>query len=111
MILCVMLSMKSSVEVKMDNLPVVDQTIIRSLIKDNICHDYSYFYVDFDNDKDFILTFKQRPNGAIEKKSGYLEQTFNVFNTVAHPRQSDIEGNAGTVPIEEIGRASCRERV
>lgn len=91
MILCVLLAMKKVAAVNIRNLPSVDQTLIKSLLPNNT--DVSQFDVKFDDNKDFVLIFNPQTNKDL---------TVTVFNTVAHPRPSDLTENLD-VPVENDG--------
>jgi hypothetical protein len=91
MVLCVLLSMKKVAVVNMRSIPSVDQTLIRSLLPEEI--DLSGFDVKFDENKDFVLIFNPQDNKNI---------TLTLFNTVAHPRPTDLK-DTGDVPVENVG--------
>lgn len=93
MVLCVLLSMKKVASVNMQNIPSVDQTLIKSLLSKEV--DVSNFDVKFDDNKDFILVFNPQDNKDL---------TLILFNTVAHPRPSDIsQEGVNVVPVEDDG--------
>ncbi len=97
-VICVMLSMKEVAYPDIANLPLVDQTLIRSLLPPELLHDVSYFEVTFDENKDFVLKFKSK---KFNSKDNY---ELIMFNSVAHPRPEDLKDmGAGTVPIEKDG--------
>ena len=97
-VLCVMLSMKKVAYPDLVNLPMDDQTLIKSLLPPELYSDVSYFEVAFDENKDFILKFKSK-----KFKSGDTHE-FIMFNSVAHPRPEDLRDvGANTVPIEMDG--------
>lgn len=91
MVLCVLLSMKPLAAVNMCNLPMVDQSQIRELLPD--ATNVSGFDVKFDNNKDFVLIFNPHNHKDI---------ILNMFNSVAHPRTSDLK-DSHEVPIEDKG--------
>jgi hypothetical protein len=89
--------MKSPALVQMDCLPAVDQETINGWVKGLPITITSYFYVEFDANKDFIVSFKQTEDS---KTAGVL----NMFNTVAHPRNDDLKDTGvGEVPVENDG--------
>ena len=94
-VLCVMLSMNEVAHPLLSNLPVADQTLIRSLIPKGISVNFSTFEVRFDEHKDFILTFSTSP---FDKEDVVL----TMLNSVAHPRPEDLNG-VGVVPVEKDG--------
>lgn len=104
MVACVLLSMKSPATVMMRGLPVVDQELIRGYTKDSVYWNFTYFYISFDDNKDFIVTFKQSEN----ENNPDVNININLINTVAHPRDEDLKGTTigdkrGDVPVENDG--------
>lgn len=96
-VLCVLLSMNEVAYPNMVNLPIADQTLIKSLLSTrDISLNLDTFEVRFDEQKDFILKFTPPP---IYKNE---EITLTMFNSVAHPRPEDLKG-AGVVPVEKDG--------
>ena len=96
MVLCVLLSMKEIAHPSLNNLPMVDQTLIRALVPNKFLGDLDYFSVTFDNEKDFDMKFSCR-----SESDPYL---MTMFNSVAHPRPEDLKDiGAGVVPIEKNG--------
>lgn len=96
MVLCVLLSMKSTAYPSLNNLPMVDQTLIRALVPKKFISDLDSFAVTFDQNKDFDLKFTARSDN--EK---YL---LTMFNSVAHPRPEDLKDlSTGVVPVEKNG--------
>lgn len=91
MVLCVLLSMKRVAAVNMRSIPLVDQTLIKSLLPKEV--DVSGFDVKFDDNKDFILIFNPQDNENI---------TLTLFNTIAHPRPEDLTPNSD-VKVEADG--------
>lgn len=94
-VLCVMLSMNEVAHPLLSNLPVADQTLIRSLIPKGISVNHNTFEVRFDEHKDFILIFSTSP---FDKEDVVL----TMLNSVAHPRPEDLNG-VGVVPVEKDG--------
>lgn len=95
-VLCVMLSMNEVAHPLLSNLPVTDQTLIRSLISKDISVNFDTFEVRFDEHKDFILKFATPPIYDTN------EVVLTMFNSVAHPRPEDLKG-VGVVPVEKDG--------
>jgi len=97
MVLCVLLAMKPIACVNINNIPTVDQTLIRELLvlKSGIepSEFIGTFDVKFDNNKDFILIFNPPANKDI---------ILHLFNTVAHPRPIDLK-ESNDVPVENDG--------
>lgn len=91
MVLCVLLSMKPVAAVSMCNLPMVDQSQIRDLLPATT--NVGGFDVKFDSNKDFVLIFNPHNHKDI---------ILNMFNSVAHPRTSDLK-DSHEVPIEDKG--------
>ena len=79
MVICVLLSMKTVAAVRMENIPTVDQNLIKGLMPAET--DISSFDVKFDDNKDFILIFNPNDKAPL---------TLTLFNTVAHPRPEDL---------------------
>lgn len=79
MVLCVLLSMKTVAAVSMQNIPSVDQALIKSLVPAGT--EVGSFDVKFDQNKDFVLIFNPQDNADL---------TVTLFNTVAHPRSEDL---------------------
>lgn len=97
-VLCVMLSMEETAFPNITNLPMVDQTLIRSSIPPELLSDLSWFEVAFDQNKDFVLKFKSK---KFKAKDNY---EFTMFNSVAHPRPEDLKDVLmGSVPVEKDG--------
>lgn len=95
-VLCVMLSMNDVAYPHLSNLPIADQTLIRSLISKDISVNFEKFEVRFDERKDFVLKFSTPP---IYDTDGV---TLVMLNSVAHPRPEDLKG-VGVVPVEKDG--------
>lgn len=96
MVLCVMLSMKEPSHPSLNNLPLVDQQLIRALVPSKFLGDLDYFSVTFDDNKDFNMKFSCR-----SESEPYL---MTMFNSVAHPRPEDLKDiGAGVVPVEKDG--------
>lgn len=95
-VLCVMLSMNEVAYPHLSNLPIADQTLIRSVISKDISVNFETFEVRFDERKNFVLKFSTPP---IYDADGV---TLVMLNSVAHPRPEDLHG-AGVVPVEKDG--------
>jgi hypothetical protein len=93
-VLCVLLSMSEVAYPNMSNLPMLDQTLIKTLVNPVFLRS-GEFKVKFDNDKDFLLIFSSTGQGEFE---------MTMFNSVAHPRPEDLrDAGTGVVPIEKDG--------
>lgn len=96
MVLCVMLSMKEPSHPSLNNLPMVDQQLIRALVPNRYLGDLDYFSVTFDDNKDFNMKFSCRSESE--------PCLMTMFNSVAHPRPEDLKDmGAGVVPVEKDG--------
>jgi len=96
MVLCVMLALKEIAHPSLNNLPMVDQELIRALVPQKFLGDLDYFTVTFDDEKDFSMKFVCR-----NESEPYL---MTMFNSVAHPRPEDLKDRgAGVVPVEKDG--------
>jgi len=101
-VLCVMLSLKpDAATAHISNLPLVDQQTIRALVPEKVNKNLDNFTVKFDENKDFQLQFSYRTGPEV----GDIDIIkLNMFNTVAHPRTSDIaQDGVNVVPVEDDG--------
>jgi len=81
-------------------LPVVDQVTIKSLVPEKVVKELDIFSVKFDETKDFVIKASYRVGPEI----GDIEIiTVNMFNSVAHPRSSDISNSGGAIAVEDDG--------
>ena len=100
MVLCVMLSLSDKVSPHLYNLPMVDQVTIKSLVPEKAVKELDYFLIKFDENKDFIIEITYRVGKNIEDVETI---TLNMFNSVAHPRSSDISSGGGAIAVEDDG--------
>lgn len=93
-VLCVMLSVNVADRFNLDGLPAEDKSLIISLLPECATAHLKRFDatigVEFDNERDFIMTYKQKDADPVVLK---------FFNTVIHPQR--LESNA--VPVEGDG--------
>jgi hypothetical protein len=97
-VFCVLLSLNKIATANMSALPIRDQEQIKSCIPDTFKNYYKEFTVEFDDQKDFILTFSQT-NSDLKTNTKY---TLNLFNTVINPNPKGLPGcdNAEDVKVE-----------
>lgn len=97
MVLCVLLAMKQVASVNINNIPMIDQKLIREIIVSKSGMEPAEFIgtfdVKFDAHKDFILIFNPQNHSDI---------ILNMFNTVAHPRPEDLK-ESDDIRIENDG--------
>ena len=107
-VLCVILSIGDTAEVKIGGLPKVDQDIIMGLLPPNAAVKLSardsILSVEFTDAKDFILTYA--PVETTEIHTGHPKFDpikLNFFNAVIHPEKTDASSNTNNVPVEQAG--------
>lgn len=102
-VLCVILSIGDTTEVKIGGLPKVDQDLIMGQLPSNATirlssHD-AFLSVEFTDSKDFILTYSPVLQNDSQKYSDVTTVKLNFFNTVIHPEKlADTN-----VPVEQVG--------
>jgi hypothetical protein len=94
-LLCVILALDQQAKhVSLNQLPKIDQEAILKAVGVELYS--SFFEVEFDHIKDFILTLSIREGDTTRK------HRLTAFNTVAHPRPEDFK-DSPSVKIEENG--------
>jgi hypothetical protein len=98
-LLCIILALNEQTRnVSLKQLPTSDQELIKKALGEKI--KATFFEVEFDHIKDFVLTF-----GALsEDKKDVRNHKLTAFNTVAHPRPEDLrDAGSPSIKIEENG--------
>ena len=93
-VLCVFISVKTPPKVNITDLPLIDQQLIKTLVPEKYFN--SPFYVSFDKEKDFELTFY-----TLDDYELLYPYSLVMFNSVIHPRLEDISD--GQVKVENKG--------
>lgn len=87
--LCALLSLNTPAEISFGQLPMEDQDTLRKSIKNTPFSDISYFYVMYDEQKDFRFIFSK------DKEEGIV---VNMFNSFTHPEVVKYE-----IPVKKVG--------